>query len=101
MIKRQHIIKIRVSDSELSELRERSSGPLAVWLRECGLAQHKRKPVPQVDPNFLRQLVGIGNNLNQIARYLNSARPASARAAAGALLTLANEVAALRDSHHS
>jgi len=32
----------------------------------------RQKPTPKVDPELVRQVAAIGNNLNQIARRLNS-----------------------------
>ena len=73
--KRNNKISIRVNESEKSDLLTRCSGSeLAVWMRETCLDQQpKRKPkYPEIDPLLLRQLSGIGNNINQIARHLNS-----------------------------
>ncbi|WP_139788775.1 plasmid mobilization relaxosome protein MobC, partial [Klebsiella variicola] len=36
-----------------------------------GEKQTKQSKVIEVDPKLLRQLAGIGNNLNQIARLVN------------------------------
>ena len=46
---------------------------LAKWMREKCLAQEsmKKRRTSKVDPDLLRQLVAIGNNLNQIARVVN------------------------------
>lgn len=71
--KRTKSIKIRVTDEELSELRERCpAGELAPWLRELGLGQKRPRRAERVDPALLRQLAGVGNLLNQIARRINS-----------------------------
>lgn len=78
--KRERILKIRLSDAEHERLTALANGrPLAEWLRDVGLSgsgivQRKRPPVPvpTIDPELLRQIVSIGNNLNQIARRLNS-----------------------------
>ncbi len=73
--KRNNKISIRVNESEKSDLLTRCGGSeLAVWMRETCLDQQpKRKPkYPEIDPLLLRQLSGIGNNINQIARHLNS-----------------------------
>ncbi|SSO21745.1 Conjugative accessory protein mbeC [Klebsiella pneumoniae] len=75
-LKRLRSIKIRVSDAELERLRELCpKAQLAEWMREqwVGVAQPQRRtPAPTVDPALLRQLAGMGNNLNQIARRVNS-----------------------------
>lgn len=71
--KRTKSIKIRVTDEELSKLRERCpAGELAPWLRELGLGQKRPRRAERVDPALLRQLAGVGNLLNQIARRINS-----------------------------
>lgn len=76
-IRRQNVIKIRVSDDELAELRERKTcTELARWIRESILAGDVvlRSQTVAVDPQLLRSLAAIGNNVNQIARRLNSAK---------------------------
>ena len=46
---------------------------LASWIREICLNEKKTKQsrVVEVNPQLLRQLAGIGNNLNQIAKIVN------------------------------
>ncbi|MFV3350087.1 MobC family plasmid mobilization relaxosome protein [Aeromonas veronii] len=71
------MIKIRATDEEFERLKELSGGErLAEWMRGRCLGhvkgQDKRRvPVPKADPALLRQLAGIGNNLNQVARRIN------------------------------
>ena len=56
--KRLKTIKVRVTESELASLRAACpKAQLAEWMREHAL---------------LRQVAGIGNNLNQIARRINA-----------------------------
>lgn len=73
--KRKKIIKIRVSDIELEMLRNRCTDIyLAKWMREVCLNERKvkKRRKSQTDPDLLFQLSAIGNNLNQIARVVNS-----------------------------
>lgn len=77
--KRTKEIKIRLTDEEHQQLQGFAGGQqLASWLRELGLARgetgHRKTatPSPKVDPVLLRQIVGIGNNMNQIARRINA-----------------------------
>lgn len=76
--KRTKSIKIKVTENELldlNDLKEKSGySALAVYLREVGLQQKisSKKDYPKVDPDLLFQLSGIGNNINQIARQVNS-----------------------------
>ena len=73
--KRTRSIRIRLTDEEHEQLRRRKQQPrLAAWIREHCLAAdvapvHR---VPRIDPSLQRQLAGIGNNINQIARRINS-----------------------------
>ena len=74
IVKRQKEIKIRLTDEEHQALLDRcTKGSLASWMRESCLNEKRTKQskVIEVDPKLLRQLAGIGNNLNQIARLVN------------------------------
>jgi Bacterial mobilisation protein (MobC) len=102
MQKRAKSIKIRVSEVELAAIRERCDRPmLADWLRDLALGESKRRPVPKADPELLRQLAAIGNNLNQLARWVNSTKPTSAVECSAALIALDREVEAIRASQDS
>lgn len=79
-VKREKIIKIRVSPEELATLQMHCTrGELAAWMRDTCLNPGQTdlvedlKGPSKVDPELLRQLAGIGNNLNQIARRVNTA----------------------------
>ena len=72
---RTKIIKIRCTQEEHDSLVARSNRPqLASWMRDTclGVREKRERPTPPVDPQLLRQLSGLGNNLNQIARAVNS-----------------------------
>ena len=72
--KREKVIKIRATESEYSELQKRNTkARLAEWMREYCLGEKPTRSaqVPPVDPALLRQLAGIGNNINQIAHACN------------------------------
>ncbi|EPY7234519.1 TPA: MobC family plasmid mobilization relaxosome protein [Klebsiella pneumoniae] len=74
MEKRTKEIKIRLTETEHQRLLDRCDRThLAEWLRQLGLGEHtsRKRRVPEVAPELLRQVSGIGNNLNQIARRLN------------------------------
>lgn len=72
---RKNRIPIRLSDSEKSKLLSLADGrELAPWIREVCLNEkpkHRITP-PKIDPDLIRHLAAIGNNVNQIARVLNS-----------------------------
>lgn len=62
----------------------------------------KPKPVPvkRVDPELIRELGRIGNNLNQIGRWANTYKSdADAAQVLGALIVLERELAAIRADH--
>lgn len=73
--KRTRFLGIRVTDAEYAQLLERCDGKqLAVWMRETCLDTRPARSsrLPSMAPALLRQFAGTGNNLNQIARKINS-----------------------------
>lgn len=106
--KREKIIKIRVSAEELATLQMHCTrGELARWMRETclnpgqtDLVKDLKGPVP-VDPELLRQLASVGNNLNQIARRVNTAEwgPVDRVAIIAALGAIERELAGVRALH--
>mgnify|MGYP001159674667 CR=1 FL=1 len=104
MEKREKIIKIRVSESEYEELVLRSSKPkLAQWMREfCLDAKVPRaNKIPKVDPNLLRQIAAIGNNLNQIARQMNieKRQPIDRVLLTSALASIERQLSSIKKEH--
>lgn len=106
--KREKIIKVRVSAEELATLQMHSTRPeLARWMRETcmnpgqtDLVRDLRGSKP-VDPDLIRQLASIGNNLNQIARKVNTGEWSALDRAyiIGGLAGIERELAALRAMH--
>ena len=77
MEKRTKEIKIRLTETEHQRLLDRCDRThLAEWLRQLGLGEHtsRKRSVPEVAPELLRQVSGIGNNLNQIDSLTPSER---------------------------
>lgn len=78
--KRMKSIKIRVTDAELARLNaNKGRSELARWLREIGLeGGGGRQDVVrhELPPELVRVLAGIGGNLNQLARHINTAAKA-------------------------
>lgn len=73
--KRNIKLTIRLSQSEYDKIQEKCDGQMAVWIRDLALDNQHEKPkriVQVADPDLLRHLARIGNNMNQIARSLNS-----------------------------
>lgn len=73
-VKRTRFLGVRVTDAEYQQLLVRCDGrQLAAWMRETCLDTRPARSsrLPSIDPVLLRQLAGMGNNLNQIARKIN------------------------------
>lgn len=73
--KRTRFLGIRVTDEEYAKLLERCEGrQLAAWMRQTCLDEKPARAgkLPTIAPALLRQLAGMGNNLNQTARKINS-----------------------------
>lgn len=103
--KRTKHIKVRVTNNEHERLKALCpKARLAEWVRETCLQEtsHQSKaPYPPVEPALLRQLAGIGNNLNQIARKLNSGewRPRDRLQITALLAAIDRELITLKDQH--
>lgn len=77
---RKRYIQIRVTDDELKEIKERAGNvSTSTFLRQLALGQPIAQPptpsrevVHKCDPDLIRQVNLIGNNINQIAKQLNS-----------------------------
>ena len=74
--KRKTRLNLRLDDKEFELLKAKAEGfglPLAKFVRVSllGLPEPAKRihDLPVVDPTLLRQLVGIGNNVNQLTRY--------------------------------
>ncbi len=106
-VMREKVIKVRCTSTEYEALRQRCpKARLAEWMREHCLApegsrSRSSKAPESVDPALLRQLAGIGNNLNQVARRVNSGEwGAMDRVQViAALAALERELAELRAQH--
>lgn len=76
--KRTREIKIRLTESEHKRLNSIKTRPqLAVWIRELALnptadfAIESPAEKIRLAPETVRQLAGVSNNLNQVAREVN------------------------------
>lgn len=76
MEKRNKVYKVRLSDTELQKLRNGNVENVARFLRESAIATiggRKQKQVyTKLDREFLLELSRIGNNINQVAKALNT-----------------------------
>lgn len=73
--KRNKMLTMWVTDDEHRRLLERCEGKqLAAWMRQVCLDEKpsRSSKLPTLSPRLLRQLAGMGNNLNQIARKINA-----------------------------
>ena len=72
--KRSKMLTMWVTEDEHRRLLARCDGKqLAAWMRQTCLAEKPARAgkLPSLSPALLRQLAGMGNNLNQIARQVN------------------------------
>lgn len=74
-MKRTKMLTLWVTEEEHRRLLERCEGKqLAPWMRQTCLDEKPARAgkLPSLSPPLLRQLAGMGNNLNQIARKVNA-----------------------------
>lgn len=94
-------IEIRLNDVRKTEWQERAAD-LNVTLTDFIVASIDNVPLKKrkrskVDPRFLRQTAQIGNNLNQLARWVNSNKnKADAIKVLSVLVTIEKDLAAIR-----
>lgn len=78
-INRTESIQLRVTKDEKLQIFSNANGNVSVWLRTIALAPDTNphrviyKELKQ-DPALVREVARIGINLNQVARYINSAK---------------------------
>lgn len=104
--KRTKSIKIRVNESEFSALNNQKEkagfSMLADYMRSVslGLDVQRKKEYPKVDPVLLRQISGIGNNINQVARQINASKetPINAMQMISYLASIDRTLAKIRDN---
>lgn len=73
--KRNKMLTMWVTEEEHVQLLARCEGKrLATWMRNICLGERSSRTgkLPTLSPVLLRQFAGMGNNLNQIARKINS-----------------------------
>lgn len=76
MEKRDKVYKVRLSDTELQKLRDGNVENIARFLRESAMAavggKEQKQVYTKLDREFLLELSRIGNNINQVAKALNT-----------------------------
>lgn len=109
--KRKTRLNLRLDDKEFELLKAKAESfglPLAKFVRVSllGLPEPAKRihDLPVVDPTLLRQLVGIGNNVNQLTRYAhivsNDAKQTlNVLELAFALQSVADELKLLREQY--
>ena len=74
---RNQTIKIRVTDDELAKMKSRADDlSLSEFVRVVALDEPMppRKVIQKCDPELIRAVNRIGNNINQIAKQVNAGR---------------------------
>ena len=97
-------IEIRTTPEEKQQwqaIAENKGVSLSELVRSAlrGQRLRKRREPPRVDPNLLRELARMGNNLNQLARAANQRRPVPAAALLVRLIEIDRELSALRAAY--
>lgn len=73
---RNKVYKVRMSDTELQKLRDGNVENVARFLRESAMAavggREQKHVYTKLDREFLLELSRIGNNINQVAKALNT-----------------------------
>lgn len=97
-------IEIRTTPEEKrrwQEIAENKGVSLSELVRSVlgGQRLRKRREPPKVDPDLLRELARMGNNLNQLARAANRRQPVPAAALLVRLIEIDRELSALRAAH--
>lgn len=97
-------IEIRTTPEEKrrwQEIAENKGVSLSELVRSAlgGQRLRKRREPPRVDPDLLRELARMGNNLNQLARAANRRGPVPATALLVRLIEIDRELSALRAAH--
>ena len=97
-------IEIRTTPEEKrrwQEIAENKGVSLSELVRSAlgGQRLRKRREPPRVDPDLLRELARMGNNLNQLARAATRRQPVPAAALLVRLIEIDRELSALRAAH--
>lgn len=73
---REHRINLRLNDKENQHLANMAGGmPKAKFLREwvmSGKPPRRNKELPKIDPQLMRLITSMANNLNQLTRYAHT-----------------------------
>lgn len=72
-------VQIRMTTEQKAQIVERAQGAdISTFLRELGLGHDPKAPeqkakviIHAADPELVREVAKIGNNINQIAKHLN------------------------------
>lgn len=110
MVKRDKWVHVKVSADERAEwqrLAQAENVSVADLVRQSiggavlsNRQAPERRPVKRVDPELIRELGRMGNNLNQIGRWANTYKSdADAAQVLAALISLERELAAIRADH--
>ncbi|HCE1526044.1 TPA: plasmid mobilization relaxosome protein MobC, partial [Vibrio parahaemolyticus] len=74
---RLEMIQVRVTKDEKDQIFANANGNASRWLRDLGLNPNSLVNKPRYkelkqDPKLVKEVASIGNNINQIARQINT-----------------------------
>ncbi|KMV30373.1 hypothetical protein AB733_11910 [Photobacterium swingsii] len=78
-VTRTEYIQLRVTKEEKQQIFANANGNTSMWLRAVALSPNTchakaRYKIFKQDPALIRHVALIGNNINQIARHINSVK---------------------------
>ncbi|EMP3076150.1 MULTISPECIES: plasmid mobilization relaxosome protein MobC [Vibrio] len=76
---RLEMIQVRVTKDEKDQIFANANGNASRWLRDLGLNPNSLVNKPRYkelkqDPKLVKEVASIGNNINQIARQINTVK---------------------------
>ena len=93
------IMRFRVNKEEHQVIKDNAGKQLvAPFVRDLALGKKTKRRAPPVNKDLMRELAKVGNNLNQIARHINTSKKSGIDVSAVEALTELREIRAILDA---